>query len=190
MRAKLRLTALSVLCLLAGTGIAQTATSHFDPAHTLFNFEMRTRWGQRVLGVFPRYDGELRVLPDGRHQVHIVLAVESLVVGNSERYTHMARGERFFDAARFPVVEFLSDPHPATLPTEGGRLRGRLTMHGISRVETFNVMPATCARPGRDCDVVAYGSVRRNDYALDGWQFALTDRVRFTMRVRVRQEAP
>jgi len=183
-----------MLCALAGASFAQPSApmsiARFDPAHTRFNFEMRTRWGQRVLGDFPRYDGELRLLPDGRHQVHIVLVVESLVVGNSERYTAMARGERFFDAARFPVVEFVSEPHEAALATHGGRLRGRLTMHGVSRAESFNVVPAQCARPGRDCDVIVYGSVRRNDYALDGWQFALTDRVRFTMRVRLRSEGP
>jgi polyisoprenoid-binding protein YceI len=179
-----------MLSTLAGASLAQTSVTSFDPAHTRFNFEMRTRWGQRVSGVFPRYDGELRVLPDGRHQVRIALAVDSLVVGDSRRYTAMARGERFFDADRFPVVEFVSDPHEATLATQGGRLRGRLTMHGISRMESFHVEPAQCARPGKDCDVVAYGSVRRNDYDLDGWQFALTDRVRFEMRVRLRQEEP
>lgn len=183
-----------MLCALAGASLAQPSApmsvTRFDPAHTRFSFEMRTRWGQRVLGDFPRYEGELRVLPDGRHQVRIVLEVESLVVGNSERYTNMARGERFFDAARFPVVEFVSEPHKAALANQGGRLRGRLTMHGVSRDESFNVVPGQCARPGRDCDVIAYGSVRRNDYGLDGWQFALTDRVRFTMRVRLRQEGP
>ena len=188
MRLCLRLTGLLMLWVLAGASLAQASVSGFDPAHTRFNFEMRTRWGQRVLGEFPRYDGELRVLPDGRHQVRIVLVVDSLVVGDSERYTSMARGERFFDAPRFPTVEFVSEPHDAALAAQGGRLRGRLTMHGVSRAESFNVEPALCARPGRDCDVIAYGSVRRNDYNLDGWQFALTDRVRFTMRVRLRPE--
>jgi polyisoprenoid-binding protein YceI len=179
-----------MLCVLAGTSFAQASVSKFDPEHTRFDFEMRTRWGQRVSGVFPRYDGELRVLPDGRRQVHIALAVVSLVVGNSERYTNMARGEHFFDAARFPLVEFVSDPHDPALANRGGPMRGRLSMHGVSRVETFNLVPSSCARPGKDCDVIAYGSVRRSDYGLDGWQFALVDRVRFMMRVRLRQEGP
>lgn len=157
----------------------------FDPLHTRFSFELRTRWGQKVAGEFPRYDGEVNVLADGRHQVRIRLATGAVVVGDSERYTRMARGERFFAAERYPYIEFLSEPHPADLVRTGGVLRGRLTLHGISRMESFVLAPGACARPGEDCDAVAHGSVSRDDYALDGWQFALGDRVRFTMQVRL-----
>ncbi|MET4729032.1 polyisoprenoid-binding protein YceI [Lysobacter enzymogenes] len=157
----------------------------FDPQHTRFSFELRTRWGQKVEGQFPRYDGEVSVLADGRHQVRIRLATGAVVVGDSERYTRMARGDRFFAAERYPYIEFLSEPHPADLARTGGALRGRLTLHGISRMETFVLTPGVCAHPGEDCDAIAHGSVSRDDYALDGWQFALGDRVRFTMQVRL-----
>ena len=40
----------------------------FDTVHTRFGFELRTRWGQRVHGTFPRHDGALHTLPDGRLQ--------------------------------------------------------------------------------------------------------------------------
>lgn len=157
----------------------------FDPLHTRFSFELRTRWGQKVEGQFPRYDGEVNVLADGRHQVRIRLATGAVNVADSERYTRLARGERFFAAERYPFIEFLSEPHPADLVRTGGALRGRLTLHGISRMETFVLAPAACARPGEECDAIAHGSVSRDDYALDGWQFALGDRVRFTMQVRL-----
>lgn len=157
----------------------------FDPQHTRFSFELRTRWGQKVAGQFPRYDGEVTTLPDGRHQVRIRLAAGAVAVGDSERYTRLARGDRFFDAARHPFIEFLSEPHPADRVRTGGPLRGRLTLHGVSRIETFILAPAACARPGLDCDAVAHGSVSRDDYGLDGWQLALGDRVRFTMQVRL-----
>lgn len=161
----------------------------FDHEHTRFSFELRTRWGQKVSGEFPRYDGELTVLADGRHQVRIRLAAGAVVVGGSERYTRLARGERFFNAPRYPYIEFLSEPHSPDLARTGGPLRGRLTLHGISRMETFVLAPATCARPGEDCDGIAHGSVSRDDYGLDGWQLALGDRVRFTMQVRLQPAA-
>lgn len=157
----------------------------FDPEHTRFSFELRTRWGQRISGEFPRYDGEVTTLADGRHQVRIRLATASVVVGESERYARMARGERFFNAPVYPFIEFLSEPHAADLVRTGGALRGRLTLHGVSRMETFILAPATCAKPGEDCDAIAHGSVSRDDYDLDGWQLALGDRVRFTMQVRL-----
>ena len=162
----------------------------FDPQHTRFGFELRTRWGQRVAGTFPRYDGELVVLPDGRYQVRIRLATAAVEVAGSRRYTEIARGPRFFDARHHPLVEFVSDPHPPALVQTGGPLRGQLTMRGVSRTETFVLAPSTCARPGRDCDAVASGSVDRGDYALDDWRFALGDTVSFQLRLRLREPAP
>ena len=169
---------------------AAPSTQHFDPQHTSFGFEMRTRWGQRVVGMFPQYEGEVTQLPDGRYLVRIVLHTASVVVAGSTRYTEMARGPDFFDAQRFPVIEFMSEPHTEALIRSGGRLHGRLSMHGVSRVESFQLSPAPCERPGKDCDVVANGSIDRSDYKLDGWQFVLADRVRFSMQVRAVEAAP
>jgi len=171
------------------TGTRGAESIGFDTVHTRFGFELRTRWGQRVQGRFPSHDGALLQLPDGRNQVHILLRTGDVVVEDSERYAEIARGEHFFDAARYPLIEFVSEPHLPALAHDGGKLRGTLTMHGVSRIETFTVAPAICARPGRDCDVVARGSVDRGDYGLDGWRLALTDTVRFNMRVRLQDEA-
>ncbi len=176
--------------LTTGTASPAVRVQPFDPAHTRFGFELRTRWGQRVSGDFPQYEGEVTTLPDGRHVVRIVLATAAVQVAGSERYTELARGPRFFDAARHPQIEFQSEPHAADLVRTGGKLRGRLTMHGVSRVESFDLVPPECARPAVDCDAQASGSVLRSDYNLDGWQFALVDRVRFTMRVRLLDKLP
>jgi len=168
---------------------APTSSRTFDPHHTRFGFELRTRWGQRVSGVFPQYEGEVSTLADGRHRVRIVLRTAGVVVAGSDRYTALARGPSFFDAQRYPTIEFVSEPHPENLIHTGGRMRGRLSMHGVTRMETFTIDRADCEAPGRDCDVMANGSISREDYGLDGWQFALVDRVRFMLRVRL-VEAP
>lgn len=185
--------------LASGPAVAVAATAAlpspgtvtgFDQAHTRFGFELRTRWGQRVEGTFPRYDGELIVLPDGRLQVRIRLATAAVEVAGSPRYTALARGKRFFDAAHHPLIEFVSEPHPPALAHTGGPLRGRLSMRGVVRLETFTMAPAACARPGRDCDALASGSVDRRDYGLDDWRFTLGDTVRFDMRLRLLEPAP
>ena len=161
----------------------------FDPAHTAFGFELRTRWGQRVQGQFPLYDGVVLLLPDGRRQVRIRLAAGAVQVAGSDRYTEMARGEAFFDAGRYPDIEFVSDPHPDRLTRDGGPLHGQLRLHGVTRAETFVVAPAACARAGQDCDALASGSVARGDYGIGGMRLVLADSVRFTMQVRL-QDPP
>ena len=168
---------------------AAAAPTRFDPQHTRFGFQLRTRWGQRVTGAFDRYGGEVSTLEDGRKRVRIALETGSVRVADSERWSAMARGPRFFDAERFPRIEFVSDPFAPDLLRTGGVLRGLLTLHGARRIETFMLEPAACARPGFDCDVAGTGTVSRTAYGLDDWAFALSDRVRFTLRVRVREDA-
>lgn len=157
----------------------------FDPAHTGFGFELRTRWGQRVHGQFPVYDGVVLFLPDGRRQVRIRLATGAIDVAGSERYAAIARSDAFFDADRYPDIEFVSDPHDDVLTRQGGLLQGYLRMHGVGRPETFVVAPALCDRAGQDCDAFASGSVARSDYGIAGMRLVLSDRVRFTMKVRL-----
>lgn len=150
---------------------------------------MRTRWGQRIRGTFPEFEGEVISLPDGRQQVRIRLETGAVEVAGSARYTAMARGPRFFDAKRHPLVEFVSDPHPPSLVQTGGPLSGRLSMCGVSRIETFQLAPPQCARPGRDCNAVAAGTVDRGDYALSDWRLVLDDTVRFQLQLRLQEPA-
>lgn len=161
----------------------------FDPVHTRIGFELYTRWGQRLQGRFPRYEGEVRTLADGRRQVDMRLAAADVEILDHGRYTDFARGHRFFDAARHPWVSFTSHPYEPALLREGGRLAGVLRIHGVSQRESFEVEPANCERPAVACDLVVSGSVRREDYGMDDWLWAVSGRVRFQLRVRLRAEA-
>ena len=186
--------------LLAGVGFgAASATAQAPaPGATLatidassrFEFTLVTRWSQELLGRFPTSKGEVTALPDGRRQVHITLQTADIEIIDHPRYTRLTRGPRFFDAARFPDVQFQSDPYTKQLLQEGGVLTGRLRMHGVQRREQFVVSPAHCANAGRECDIMATGTVLRSHYSLDTWRMALRDEVRFTMHLRLRDAAP
>ena len=169
---------------------AWAAAQALDPARSRIEFDLQTRWGQTITGYFPRYDGEVVVLPDGRHEVRIRLATTSVEVEGSRRYTRFARGERFLDAEHHPWVEFRSDPYAGELVRSGGPLYGTLSMHGVSRREAFMLEPSECARPAHDCDVVAQGRVLRTNYGVESWRWALTDDVNFRLRVRLQNPAP
>ncbi|MEE7546700.1 polyisoprenoid-binding protein [Xanthomonas sp. Kuri4-1] len=160
-----------------------------DPVQSRFGFEIRTRLGQRIEGLFPRFDGEIVVLPSGRHQVRLRMYAAQVEIPGKPRYTAWMRGADFFDVARYPVVEFDSIPYDPRVTLDGGDLVGNLTIRGITHLETLRVMPAECARPGYDCDVISRGTVLRGRYGMDNWQVALGDRVTFMLRGRLR-EAP
>ncbi|WP_315389747.1 YceI family protein [uncultured Stenotrophomonas sp.] len=160
-----------------------------DAARSHFGFEIRTRLGQRIEGVFPRFEGRVDVLPDGRHQVHLRMFSRYVEIPGKERYTAWMRGEEFFDSARYPVVEFDSRPYWPDPVHQGGVIEGQLILRGVSHPEVLKVEPAVCPRAGYDCDVVSRGTVQRGRYGMDSWQLALSDRVTFVLRARL-HEAP
>lgn len=160
-----------------------------DTARSRFGFEIRTRLGQRIEGEFPRFEGRIEVLSDGRHQVHLRMFTRYVEIPGKPRYTGWMRGEEFFDAGRYPVVEFDSIPYRPEVVEKGGNIEGRLILRGVSHPETLRVEPAECPRAGYDCDVVSRGTVQRGRYGMDSWQLALSDRVIFVLRARL-SEAP
>ncbi len=160
-----------------------------DPARSQFGFEIRTRFGQKITGVFRQFDGEIQVLPDGRHQVRLRMYTGQVEIPGKPRYTAWMRGEDFFDVARYPVVQFDSLPYSPAVAEHGGDIVGTLTLRGVSHLETLTVMPPECHRPGYDCDVISRGTVLRGRYGMDSWQVALGDRVTFVLRARL-QETP
>ena len=176
---------LAALCLWpALAAMAET----FDPAASRFGFELRTRWGMKLEGEFTRYEGEVKHLHDGRHQVVLRMFTDSVEIIGHPRYSEWTRGPQFFEAERYPVVVFVSRPYDEHLLKYGGDLAGDLSIRGITRPKTLAVAPSTCARPGRDCDVIATGAVRRSDYDMDDWMMAVSDRVVFVLRARLKTE--
>jgi polyisoprenoid-binding protein YceI len=159
-----------------------------DPASRV-EFRLHTRWGQTLRGRFPDVSGRIERNADGQRRVRIVLDAATVDIAGHPRYTRFARGPSFFDADRHPTIEFVSDPYPERLLHDGGDLTGELFLHGVRRRERFVIAPSTCARPGLDCDIVAFGTIERSAYGVDDWKIALREPVRFALRVRTRGDA-
>lgn len=173
-----------ILLWACAAAVAQSLVAQLAPSSRI-GFVLTTRWGQALPGRFGDASGEVMVLPDGRRQVHMRIDARSVVIDDHPRYTAIARGPRFFDTARYPDLQFSSDPYPPQLVREGGALHGMLRIHGVQRRARFELQPATCAQPGLDCDILATGTVRRSDFDLAGWRMALREQVRFELRVRM-----
>jgi polyisoprenoid-binding protein YceI len=168
--------------------LAALPAATIDPDSRI-EFTLHTRWGQTLHGRFPGVAGRIEQGADGQRQVRIVLDATGVDIEGYPRYTRFARGPSFFDVARHPTVEFVSEPYPERLLHDGGDLAGELLLHGVRRRERFVIVPSRCARPGLDCDIVAFGTVQRSDYGVDGWKIALREPVRFALRVRTRGDA-
>ena len=177
--------------LLLGLALAGSLAraADIDPATSQIGFRLTTRWGQTLQGRFPDSGGVVDELADGRHQVRLRLSTRSVEIVGHSSYTRMARGHGFFDADDYPQIEFVSDPYAPELLRHGGALPGLLSIRDVRRREVFTIEPAACEAPARECDVIGSGTIHRGDYGLGRWGFALADRVRFLLRVRVRGDA-
>ena len=106
-----------LLCgtLLAAAGGARADTPdgelQFDKQHSDFGFELSTRWGQKLVGRFPHFDGKVVALADGRQQVQLRMYTRDVEIVGHPRYSEWARGERFFGAQTWPAVVFVSQPY-------------------------------------------------------------------------------
>lgn len=176
----------ALLALASMLASLAASASEIDADASQVGFNLQTRWGQVLEGRFPSIRGVVDDLGDGHHRVRLVLSTRDVEIVGHPGYTRFTRGSGFFDAEHWPQAEFLSDPYSPALLRDGGRLRGILRMRGVQRHEVFLVQPSTCDRPGRDCDVVASGHVRRGDYGMDRWRIAVGDDVRFSLRMRMR----
>lgn len=177
------------VAVVADPPAAGTTLLEVDPASRV-EFTLHTRWGQTLHGRFPAVAGRIEAAPGGQRRVRIELDAPAVLIDDHPRYTRAARGPAFFDVAAHPRVEFVSDAYPERLLHEGGELGGELFLHGVRQRERFVLAPSRCDRPGLDCDIVAFGTVQRSRYGIDGWKIALREPVRFALRVRTLGVAP
>ena len=176
---------LLALALLACAPGAASAQAAIDPGHSWLGFEVYTRFGQRVAGEFPEFQGQVETLADGRQRVRLQVATSQARIPERPRYTSWMRGASFFDTGRHPLMEFVSEPYPVELLRHGGTLRGQLTLRGVTRPQRLEVQPATCERPGIDCQIRVSGSIDRSDFDMRQWQLALADRVWLLARLQL-----
>ena len=156
-----------------------------DPVHSRIGFEIRTRYGQRLEGHFPRFEGRRETLADGRQRVVVQLDASHVEIPGHPRYTRLVRAAEFFDVATHPRIDFQSLPHSPDTARTGATVDGWLTLRGIRGPVRMQVAAAGCPRPGYDCAVTGKGEISRSAHGMDRWQLAVGDRVTFVLQVRL-----
>lgn len=174
---------------LSGTGAAPAAERplRLDPERSAADFDVGALLLFRGRGNFGQIYGEITLLEGDRAQVQARIPVASLDMRRDDQ-ERWAKGPEFFDAERWPEIEFLSEPVPLARLGAGGRLPGRLTIRGIERHQVFEIAPAACDAPGYGCPVRASGWVRRSDFALGEGRRSLSDRVRLRFEILLERD--
>jgi polyisoprenoid-binding protein YceI len=125
-----------------------------------------------VRGMFQQPSGTL-ILDDAtpaNSKVNATIKVSSITTGVEERDTHLKSPE-FFDAAKYPLITFVSSSVSKSSPTSYS-VTGNLTMHGVTKPVTLAVTasPPFNHAGGVRRGVEATTSVNRRDFGLV-WDF-------------------
>ncbi|MEJ2690015.1 MAG: YceI family protein [Deltaproteobacteria bacterium] len=140
--------------------------------HTTAAFSIRHLNILNIRGMFNSVKGVLTYNPgtSGDLGLEAVIDAKSVDTGTADRDAHL-RSPAFFDVDKFPEITFRSTD--ARLSGTNGTLSGDLTIHGVTRNITLEVVlsgpvvaPPTMGR-GTVLGIVARTTINRKDFGID-----------------------
>ncbi len=165
---------------------AGSQTWPLDSARSQARFSVRKFWFAHARGTFPQLQGTLRQI-DTASGDDLAAVTASIDVAGLLMDDHAARqptlGPRFFDAARFPLARFDSDPFPLAELATGGAVRGMLLLHGVHRPVTFSLQASECPKQPLLCVIHVSGSLSRSDFGMHAWRGIVGDKVELRLRI-------
>ena len=158
-------TLLAMLVFVAGSALAQT-TWTVDKAHSKIGFSVPHMAVSEVDGNFREFDATVVAKSDDFNGAEISFTAKtaSIDTDNERRDNHL-KSPDFFDAATHPELSFKGN-----LVKEGNKykLKGDLTMHGVTKPVTFDVTYGGTINTGRGVKAgfKILGKLNRQEFGL------------------------
>jgi polyisoprenoid-binding protein YceI len=147
------------------------AKSHWnvDQTHSSIDFTIRHMMIAKVKGSFNNFEALIEADPEDLTTANILFTIDlsSIDTRNADRDNHLRTGD-FFDIEQYPKMTFQSNS--ITKKDDGEyNVSGNLTLHGVTRSETFVVSFEGASKDPWGNDKVGFsgnGSLKRSDYGL------------------------
>lgn len=141
------LSCLLSLCLLVPAAAVKADIYEIDAAHSSVSFKVRHMMISWTKGEFKDFSGKFSFDEKTKKgNTKAVIQAASIDTGNEARDNHL-RGPDFFDAKKFPTIEFLSGK-VKILDKKTAKLKGRLTIRGVTKpVELIVTYHGTATDP-------------------------------------------
>lgn len=154
-----------MLVFAAGSAFAQTTWS-IDKAHSKIGFNVTHMAVSEVEGNFKDFDGSLvtKAADFNGAEVNFTAKTASIDTDIERRDNHLKSAD-FFDAEKYPEISFKGN-----LVKKGGKykLKGDLTMHGVTKPVEFDVTYGGTINTGKGekAGFKISGKLNRQDYGL------------------------
>lgn len=166
----------------------QTTTRYLlDASHSTVEFVVRHLMISKVRGRFAAFQGSLELAPgsDLPQAVDVSIDVASIDTREAQRDAHLKSAD-FFDAEKYPAITFKGTGVEGT--PEQFRLRGELTMHGVTKeVVLTGSFEGRASDPwgGQRAGYAAHVTINRKDFGLSWNQALETGGVMVSDEVRI-----
>ena len=177
-------------CSMATQARGQATAISIDSGKSGARFIVHMRIPMRAEGELTQVSGELRGSPASGWQVLVKLDGRSLRFDGPRWMDRITRSEAFLAVDRHPAIGFDSAQFTDAVLRGGGPVSGQLTLRGLTRPVSFELLPSACVRVGRDCDIRVQGTISRHAFEMNAHRALLRDDVDFHIRVRLQSESP
>lgn len=166
-------------------------TYQIDPVHTSLVFRVKHMNTAYVYGMFRDVKGTVIVNEANPAQSSIRIEVDanSVYTANEQRDNHL-RSPDFFNTRQFPTIRFASTEVRKVNATTG-QVKGNLTMRGVTRPITANVVFTGRGKNQQGRDIIGFETtftIRRSEFGIRYGLPGLGDDVRVTLSIEaVRQ---
>ena len=160
---------------------------HFDPAYTTVEFVVRNLW-YNVKGRFNVLEGVIALDEDDvrRSTVTATIKAGSIDTGNSRRDAHL-RAADFFDAEKFPDIEFKSTRVERGQDRDSLELDGTLIVNDKPVPVTLAVNEMDRSRSPKGEEFIYYSATTELDrfaFGINHWRGLIGRRVKVTINVQ------
>ncbi|MED4600808.1 YceI family protein [Paenibacillus validus] len=169
-----------------------------DPTHSSIDFTIKHMMIAKVKGAFHSFEAQIEADPEDLTSADIQLQVDlsSIDTRNNDRDNHL-RSADFFDIEQHPKLTFQSTQITKTGDGEYD-VTGNLTLHGVTRSETFSVTFEGAGKDPWGNEKVGFsgqGKLKRSDYGLtynavlETGGVLIGDEVKFTIEIEASKQA-
>lgn len=166
------ITAVAFATLLVSFKSVENTTWSLDPPHARLGFSTTHLMVSDIDGFFKVFQATVTAPNADFTDAVVTLSadVSSVSTDNDQRDTHLKSAD-FFDATKYPSIEFKSTSFKPTEVTGTYEVKGDLTIHGITRPITLIALARTGTNPMSQKTIAGFkisGKINRSDFGIGG----------------------
>lgn len=160
---------------------ALAADYTIDPTHTHVLFTVDHLGFSKMIGLFTETSGTFSFDPAnvGASKLNVVIKTASLESQFAQRDTHL-KGADWFNVTEFPEIKFVGTTYTKK-DDKTGTITGNLTMHGVTKPVTLEVVVNKIGERATDkkqaAGFSARGSLKRSDFGMKTYIPYISDEV-------------